>query len=70
MLLIIIFIINVANHYFYYRCKILFCYFLFRNEEDEEDPSKPLVYKDKKEAIEAFKDLLKEKVFPKLLKME
>lgn len=61
MLLIIIFII-VARFYF--------VTFLFRNEEDEEDPSKPLVYKDKKEAIEAFKDLLKEKVFPKLLKME
>lgn len=50
--------------------KILFYVaFLFRNEDDEEDPSKPLVYKDKKEAIEAFKDLLKEKVFPKLLEM-
>ncbi|XP_042901270.1 pre-mRNA-processing factor 40 homolog B isoform X1 [Parasteatoda tepidariorum] len=32
--------------------------------EEETDPSKPLVFKDKKEAIEAFKDLLREKSVP------
>ncbi|GFS37335.1 pre-mRNA-processing factor 40 homolog B [Nephila pilipes] len=32
--------------------------------EDDADPSKPVVFKDKKEAIEAFKDLLRDKNVP------